>query len=154
MNEDRKILSEREIDEIRKERYGHYYDSTKTVSSINRELSMVGVALVWMFRTSPELSDKNKSALLFALLLFISAIVLDLVFYMIRQRIYFVYGGTKATILKKNEETEKEEKHINPIPLKTQNRMDYLWWFRITLVIIGYVVVLFNIIKIVLIVCV
>lgn len=152
MNEENKIPSEKEIEALRKERYGHYYDSTKTVSSINRELAMIGVALVWMFRTSPELSDKNKSALLYALMLFIFAIVIDLVFYLIRQHIYLVYGGAKATILKKNEETGKAEKFINPLPQKIFKGMDCLWWSRMILMVIGYVVVFLNIIKVVLLV--
>lgn len=143
------------IDETQNERFSKYYDVAKTISSINRELSLAGVAIVWMFRT--ELIKQGNEAcrlnvLLVALVCFIASIILDLVMNIWMLKTYEKYATTDLVKINKDKETDKAIETVNPIAEEHYKLNRYMWDGRIMLMLLGYLLIVFSVSNIIIII--
>jgi len=67
-----------------------YYEASGTVSTLCRQLSLAGIAVVWMFKSGTNSGNAPFSnCLLWALLLFVLSLASDILHYVWRT---FVYG--------------------------------------------------------------
>lgn len=66
-----------------KDSWEAYYDHTRRASDINRQLAFAGIALIWLFRIETEQGQKIPGILTFSLLMFVYAVTLDLLHYLL-----------------------------------------------------------------------
>lgn len=138
---------QQEIEEYKRIRCERALEATKSISTINRQLAMTGIALAWMFRCDSPLGSPLKTELLMAIGIFITAIVIDWIYYGVSAYYYNLYGEKKLKTWKKTSSGTIEEV-INTIPPRLYVITDIIWYTRIILVIIGYLTIILNILEV------
>lgn len=117
-----------EKEETLKRRNEKLYQSSTQVSNIIRQLIFAGIAIVWLFRVK----DKNNNIvldirLIWSLLLFSSAIFIELMHYLI--------GTVTQKIFTNNEMLDKT------FPIWIVRLTWILWLMKIILTIVAYVLI-------------
>jgi hypothetical protein len=111
-----------------------YYDNTARVSDLVRQLTLAGIAVIWMFRVGGDDSGgiRYTQPLIWPLVLFVAALSCDLLQYVY----YSVTWGVMNTKLWCKYKDNNKEVNVSPnwnLPGLT------FFWLKVSLTIIAYV---------------
>ncbi|MFW5389595.1 hypothetical protein [Yersinia sp. 2542 StPb PI] len=123
-----------------------YYAASSSLSNINRQSCLGGIALIWLFKGSiskSTLTDSSESILLFpnilywSLVFLVISLIMDFLQYAVTTLIWGVYGYRKEKYLEKN--GFDKEKHISKEPPDCINHPALLlFWVKIVLSALGF----------------
>jgi len=134
-------MTERARKEI-EEREARMYDASKIASTINRQLALSGVALSWMFKDKFNDLTQNHLNLQVILLLFISSLVVDLLYY-----IFMIYKwGYYANQMRlENEKVDNPDCDVYvDVPDVFFAVSNIFWYTKVSLMVLGYISLLFS----------
>lgn len=129
----------------RSDAFARYRNNTIKVSEITRQLSLVGVALVWLFRETGPDEVRLHAALKFSAAVFIAALALDLFQYLIGAAKWHKFAQEKEAELNLEAASRPEKEQVAfiqnqqfdaPSDINKWTEMAYLW--KIVLLVIGY----------------
>lgn len=116
-----------------------YYDASSTLSNINRQSCLGGIALIWLFKGSiskSSLADSSESILLFPNLLYWSlffltaSLIIDFLQYISTTIIWGIYGQVIEKQLEKNK--HDKETYVSKEPPDCINYPALLFfWIKI-----------------------
>ena len=138
-------LFEKDVEEIQKLRYDYMYDSTKTISEINRQLAIVGIAVSWLFVHESSIENKDTMSFI-SILFFVVAMVIDYIYYYIRHKIYEDYADKNKKLFKKEIINNPKDVWdiVNELPSNILSKTNRLWHARLIFVIIGYLFIVLS----------
>lgn len=93
-----------------------YYDYSGTLSNINRQLALSGIAIVWFFIQPKNNAGFDFGAFKWAFIFFSAALFFDLVHYAVATASWGIYHRYKEKNIKPGAEF-KAPKYINWIPI-------------------------------------
>ena len=129
---DRTKISTVKIAELR----DTYYEATDKVSELVRQLSLAGIAVVWILRTGDHSGGiKYSSELLRPLVFFVGSLSCDLLQYSYKSAVW----GLLNRYYWRRHHDNKADVQVSP---KWNWLTLILFWFKVLLVIIGYVYLL------------
>ena len=111
-----------------------YYTASETVSKCTRNLAFAGIAVVWIFRAGEGVASKVPSSLIWPLLLFALALVLDL-------SQYFWQAAAWSIFCRMKEKEGVEEEADISAPRWINWPALVLFWAKAPAVIAGYILV-------------
>lgn len=119
-----------------------YQELSARASDVSRQLAFAGIAVIWIFRVQSAAGDRLTTDLLLPLILFVSALVLDLMQYIIATLTWGWFHRHHEKKKKKDGVTAdvdvKASKYLNYAPL-------ILFWLKMFAVALAYVILFFAI---------
>lgn len=126
-----------------KEIIDNYYDTTATLSSINRQMAFAGIGIVWIFTTVKDASITIENTLLWSLLCFVISLGLDFLQYLYRS---ILFGSIHRIYEKKYYTNDVLEEDI--IYYAWYNYpMYFFFYIKLISIIVGYTLVGYYIIS-------
>lgn len=123
-----------------------YYDASSSLSNINRQSCLGGIALIWLFKGSiskSTLADSSESILLFPNLLYWSlvflvlSLIMDFLQYTVTTLIWGVYGYINEKYLEENNLDKKTYSSKEPPDCINYPALVF-FWLKIALSALGF----------------
>ncbi|WP_071593007.1 hypothetical protein [Serratia sp. S4] len=123
-----------------------YYAASSSLSNINRQSCLGGIALIWLFKGSigkSTLTDPSESILLFpnilywSLVFLVISLIMDFLQYAVTTLIWGAYGYRKEKYLEKNG-LDKETHVLKEPPDCINHPALILFWVKIALSSLGF----------------
>lgn len=118
---------------------GAYYDYSGKTSDIARQLSLAGIAVVWLFSVYSDGTLQIPKTLVTAVLFFISSLAFDLLQYLIATAFWGRHARQHEEVTRDGQKTILDDDEEIPFPTKKINRPTITCFvIKILFVFLGY----------------
>jgi hypothetical protein len=94
-----------------------YYETSGKASEITRQLSFAGIAVIWIFKNGPDGDPKIPNDLILAAAIFVLALALDYMQYVVKAAIWGIYHRRK-------------EKSLQALGIPLDSDFEFPSWFN------------------------